>query len=32
MQLADIAYNKLEDIDLIFAGQALIIPAKGVAR
>lgn len=25
-------YNKLEDIDLIFAGQELIIPATGVAR
>lgn len=25
-------YNKLEDIDLIIAGQELIIPAQGVAR
>jgi len=26
------AYNRLEDINLIYAGQKLIIPAKGVAR
>ena len=26
------AYNKLEDINLIIAGQELIIPAQGVAR